>query len=216
MISMKSFDERKSREASLPCLGHLEEFHVAADATALDRDVQPVGRILGSKAAALPCKAPVRAGGPCDRVGLFGQECVRFERRMQRVAEKRLRACQRFGSLQTSAGRRLLDLVRVTDDAPARVHANPELFLLQRPEKPHVPIPDAHCGRHQVIGLFESHLALEVSLLIVVYIENDARLVAPERRACASANARGLQASAAVRVTLKSTDASGKARKKYR
>src|SRR5207249_7079360 len=71
----------------------------------------------------------------------------------------------------------LFDLVPVADNLPGRTNAKLELFLLERFEEPHLPIPDVQLRRRQPVGFAQADLALQVHLGVVVHIKNDRRFV---------------------------------------
>ena len=65
----------------------------------------------------------------------------------------------------------------VADNLPGRTNAKLELFLLERFEEPHLPIPDVQLRRRQPVGFAQADLALQVHLGVVVHIKNDRRFV---------------------------------------
>ena len=53
-----------------------------------------------------------------------------------------------------------------------------KFFFLLRLEEAHVPEPDIQLGGHELVGLLQPKLALQVHLGIVIHVEDDRRLVA--------------------------------------
>ena len=66
----------------------------------------------------------------------------------------------------------------IADNVSIRADPHAVLFLLLRTEETHLPVPCAYLGRYQMVRLLESYGPFEVGFRLVVYREDDARLVA--------------------------------------
>src|SRR5579859_7738405 len=138
---------------ALPRFRHLQKFFRASRAVALQSYSQPVWRILGLEAVLLPRERPVQPARPLAGIGFLRKKIPLAQVHAHFATEKILRCSLRRGSFQRGSRQRFLNSVIVSDNLSSRAYPHIKLFLLPRPEKARVPIPDVQLAGHQLVGL---------------------------------------------------------------
>ena len=174
---IKNIRGTQVRVVPLPLLRNFQPFLGPANFTSLQRNLQPLRRVLCAESVFFPGERPIQPVRFFLGIRFFGKIIPIARRLAQFRNQEVLRRSLRYLSLRLRTGLRFRYFMFVTGDLSFRAHANLEFFFLLRLEKPHVPVPHVHFAGHQPVGLLQTNLPFQIRLRVIVNSKYDHRPV---------------------------------------